>query len=75
MSGVPRLPPTKTFLPAALSTSPTIVVTVLLPLVPVMPMIGAFMKRLCELQFADHRDAARRPPRAAGSNRAGCPGW
>ncbi|MNW09928.1 hypothetical protein D3C71_2070360 [compost metagenome] len=40
-AGVPRLPPTATFLPAAAAISPTRVVTVLLPLEPVMATIGA----------------------------------
>src|SRR3990167_3938081 len=44
-AGVPRLPPTATFLPAAAAISPTKVVTVLLALEPVMAMIGALAKR------------------------------
>ena len=36
-AGSPRLPPTRTSMPAALANSPTSVVTVLLPFVPVMP--------------------------------------
>src|SRR5690606_13528978 len=44
-AGVPRLPPTATFLPAAAAISPTRVVTVLLALEPVMAMIGARASR------------------------------
>ena len=45
IKGAPRLPPTKVFVPFALSISPINVVVVLLPLVPVIAISGTRKER------------------------------
>ena len=65
-AGVPRLPPTATFLPAAAAISPTRVVTVLLALEPVMATSGALAWRTNRSMSPDIFT-----PRAAASRSAG----
>ncbi len=71
-SGVPRLPPTKVAKPAALKISPMSVVTVLLPLVPVIATMGARV-----YQLASSSSLTTGTPRASAASttrRGGTPG-
>ena len=65
-SGSPRLPPTKVGRPVARSMSPTSVVVVDLPFVPVMATIGAVTKRLASSSSPVMRDAGRARRRQLG---------
>ena len=68
-AGGPRLPPTRTWRPARAAMRPTSVVTVLLPLVPVMPSVG--MPRVARANSSMSPTTSRPRSRAPREDRLG----